>query len=320
MRIDSSPLISPIAPETSFSTPGTPTASKAEAQWNHQKDAHSNNQQLAASTSASQTTVKSKLDRVSEPKLQINKEATAPNGLYRVSYYISTPSPGLSNITFPISIDEGAQRKSSNDGGIYYSMQFGINDEDGKRLGDGYIGMQPRGDGKALIVFSGFGPHFSAAKGRPEADGGPGGSNSTLVDFKFGHKYNLTVERDPENPKRLKAYVQDVTDSDKPGPKQHVKDLDVDQKVALAGFNAGFVEHYGAKIDRSSQIAPTRGSFFAPFSTDDKGSVKNGSVNSTGLYGRFANAMTGTQEITKKSGRRTQVKVSVQGVGYEKKA
>ena len=320
MRIDSSPLISPIAPETSFSTPGTPTTSKTEAQWNHQKDAHSNNQQLAASTSASQTTVKSKLDRVSEPKLQINKEATQPNALYGVSYHISAPGAGLSNITFPMSIDEGAQRKSGKDAGIYYAMHFGVNDEKGKHLGRGYIGMQPRGDGKALITFSGFGPHFSAPKGRPEADGGTGASNSTLVDFKFGNKYNLTVERDPENPKRLKAYIQDVTDPDKPGPNKHVKDLDVDQKVALTDSDVGFVEHYGKSIDRSSQIAPTGGSFFAPFSVDEKGNVIEGSINSRGLKGRYQNSLVGTQEVTENSGRRTQVKFSFQGVGHEKKA
>ncbi|WLH88199.1 hypothetical protein PSH87_16150 [Pseudomonas sp. FP453] len=318
MRIDHSPLISHIAPETSVSTPGTPTDRQAEVQRSRLHEMHGNSQLLAGRASTSQTTT-SKLDKVSEPKLQINKHASSPNGLYGVSYYISTPDPGLSNITFPIIIDEGAQRKSSKDGGIYYAMQFGVNDESGKKLGGGYIGMQPRGDGKALITFSGFGPHFSAPKGRDGADGGPGASNSTLVDFKFGHKYNLTVARDPDNPKRLKAYVQDVTDPDKLGPMQHVKDLDVDQKVALAGSNTGFVEHYGAKIDRSSQIATTSGSFFAPFSTDDKGNVKNGSVNGTGLYGRFANSMTGGQEITKRSGRRTQVKFSLQGVGYEKK-
>ena len=320
MRIGNLPLFPQIAPETSVLTPGLSSASVQHEQRSSHSEGHRKSPQPAARAGAAETTVMSKLDRVSEPKLQINKEATKPNVLFGVDYYVYTPSPGLSNITFPITIDKGAQRKSSNDGGIFYAMRFDVNNEKGKKLGGGYIGMQPRGDGKALVVFSGFGPHFSAPKGSPEADGGPGGSNSTLVDFKFGHKYNLTVERDPDNAKRLKAYVQDVTDPDKLGPRHHVKDLDVDQKVALAGYNIGFVEHYGAKIDRSSQIAPTSGSFFAPFSTDDRGRVRNGSVNSRGLYGRFANSMTGTQEITKKGERRTQVKFSLQGVGYEKKA
>ncbi|MGY2397568.1 hypothetical protein [Pseudomonas sp. SDO5271_S396] len=271
-------------------------------------------------TQGSSTTEHSKLDRVSDPKLEIKKVATAPNGLFHISYSLPAPAPGLSNITFPMSIDAGLQRKSAKDGGNYFAMQFGVNDKKGKHLGTGYIGMQPRGDGKALIVFSGFGPHFSAPKGRSEADGGKGGSNSTLVDFKFGHKYNLTVERDPENAKRLKAYIQDVTDANTPGPKQHVKDLDVDKEVALAGHNTGFVEHYGAKIDRSSQIATVGGSFSAPFTQDDKGNIKTGSIKSDGLYGRYKNAMVGNQEITREAGKGKEIKFSLQGVGYEKKS
>jgi len=262
----------------------------------------------------------STLDRVSDPKLEIKKEASAPNGLYGVSYSVPTSGKGLSNITFPMSIDEGAQRKSARDGGIYFAMQFRVINDDGKSLGGGYIGMQPRQDGKALITFSGFGSHFVAPKGRPEADGGAGGSNSTLVDFEFGHKYNLTVERDPENPKILKGYIQDVTDPDNPGAKRHVKDIEVDENASLSGSYGGFVEHYAARINRSSQIAPTSGSFSAPFTVDDQGNVKEGSITSTGLYGRYRNSITGTQEVTKEEGVGKHVKFAFQGVGYEKKS
>jgi len=262
----------------------------------------------------------SKLDKVSDPKLEIKKEATAPNGLYGVSYSLSAPHPGLSNITFPMSIDEGLQRKTGKDAGIYYAMQFGVNDNNGKPLGRGYIGMQPRGDGKALVTFSGSGSHFKAPQGRGEFDGGNGASNSTLVDFKFGHKYNLTVVRDPENPRKLSAYIQDVTDPDNPGPKQHVQDLYLDRDVALAGREVGFVEQYGEKINRSSQIAPTGGSFSAPFTTDDKGNIKVGVINSTGFYGRYKNSMVGTQQVTKDSGVGKEIHFSFKGVGSEKKA
>ena len=261
----------------------------------------------------------SRLDKVSDPKLEIKKEATSPNGLYGVSYSLSAPVPGLSNITFPMSIDEGLQRKSGKDAGIYYAMMFGVNTVEGKRLGRGYIGMQPREDGKALIVFSGYGSHFNASQGRPEFDGGKGASNSTLVDFKFGNKYNLTVEVDPENPQKLKGFIQDVTDPHRPGPKQHVKDIHVDQKVALSGRDTGFVEQYGAKINRSSQVATTGGSFFAPFTRDDKGSIKVGEINSRGLYGRYENSITGKQQVTKEAGQTKELKFSFHGVGYEKK-
>lgn len=260
----------------------------------------------------------SKLDKVSDPKLEIKKEATSPNGLYQVSYSLSAPGAGLTNITFPIVIDEGLQRKSAKDGGVYYAMQFDVNNEKGKRIGGGYIGIQPRGDGRALITFSGFGPHFQAPKGRSEADGGKGGSNSTMVDFKFGNKYNLTVERDPENPKRLSGYIQDVTDPDNPGPKQHVKDLDVDQNVALSGRKTGFVEQYGANINRSSQVASTRGGFSAPFTTDENGNTRVGEIKGLGLYGRYKNSIVGNQTVTKEAGSGKEIKFSFQGVGYEK--
>lgn len=255
------------------------------------------------------------LDKVSDPKFEIKKESTSPNGLFGVKYALTAPSSGLSNITFPMIIDEGLQRKTDKDGGIYYAMMFGVNTETGTYVGRGYIGMQPRGDGKALIIFSGYGPHFSAPKGRDEFDGVTGASNSTLVDFKFGNKYELTVERDPADAQILKAYVQDVTQPDNPGPKQHVKDIQVDQKVALAGSDTGFVEQYGAKINKSSQIAPTRGSFFAPFTTDDEGSVQVGEIMSTGLYGRYKNSTVGKQNIVKEQGKGRELEISLQGVG-----
>jgi hypothetical protein len=265
-------------------------------------------------------TTTSTLNKVSDPKLEIKKVATSPNGLYGLSYSLSAPGAGLSNITFPMSIDEGLQRKGSKDAGIYYAMQFGVNDAQSRPLGRGYIGMQPRGDGKALIAFSGNGAHFKAPQGRPEFDGGKGASNSTLVDFKFGNKYNLTVERDPEDAHKLRGFIQDVTDPDKPGPKQHVKDIYVDQKFALSGRERGFVEHYGAKIDRSSQIAPTRGSFSAPFTTDDMGNVRIGEIKSDGFYGRYKNSMVGRQQVISEAGKGKEIQFSFQGVGYEKKA
>lgn len=255
------------------------------------------------------------LDKVSDPKLEIKNAFTSPNGLFGVKYSLAAPSPGLSNITFPMIIDEGLQKKSDKDAGIYYAMMFGVSTEKGTYLGRGYIGMQPRGDDKALIIFSGYGPHFNAPKGRAEFDGVTGASNSTLVDFKFGNKYELTVERDPADPQMLRAYVQNVTHPDNPEPKQHVKDIHVDQNVALAGSDTGFVEQYGAKINKSSQIAPTRGSFFAPFTTDDKGDVNVGEIVSTGLYGRYKNSMVGKQNIVKEQGKGKELEFSLQGVG-----
>ncbi len=339
MRVDNSHRPPSKIPEPIIHSPVQPSVNTAGEPRNDQYQEHTNSFRSSGGSSvladaarrvkkevSSQavsptvTVHNSKLDTVSDPKLEIKKQATAPNGLYKVNYSVPSPHPGLSNITFPMSIDEGLQRKTHKDPGIYHAMQFGVNDSSGKRLGGGYIGMQPRGDGKALVTFSGYGPHFKAPQGRAEFDGGKGASNSTLVDFKFGNKYNLTVERDPQNPQRLSAYIQDVTDPDNLGSKQHVQDLDVDRKVALAGRDAGFVEQYGAKINRSSQIAPAGGSFSAPFTTDEKGNVKTGVINSDGFYGRYKNSMVGNEQITKESGAGKEIHFSFQGVGSEKKA
>lgn len=338
MSIECSQFFPQKIPEFFVEPPMLPSVNVTGEQRSGQSEEHRSSPQLRAHTigsdaavsrsrrnapsvpiSSANTTETSRLDRVSDPKLEIKKEATSPNGLYGVTYSLSAPGSGLSNITFPMSIDEGLQRKSSKDAGIYYAMQFGVNNEEGKPLARGYIGMQPREDGKALIVFSGSGSHFNAPQGRSEFDGGKGASNSTLVDFKFGNKYNLTVELDSEDPHKLKGFVQDVTDPDNLGPKQHVKDIYVDQKVALSGSESGFVEHYGSKISRSSQIAPTSGGFFAPFTRDDKGNVKVGEIKSNGLYGRYRNSMVGKQLVIKEAGKGKEVSFSFQGVGYEKK-
>jgi hypothetical protein len=331
MRISNSQLFPQTMPEPATYPPSQPPVNQAREParehglpWTERAlasdAAAARSRRNTPSMPVASATTTSTLNKVSDPKLEIKKVATSPNGLYGLSYSLSAPGAGLSNITFPMSIDEGLQRKGSKDAGIYYAMQFGVNDAQGRPLGRGYIGMQPRGDGKALIVFSGNGEHFKAPQGRPEFDGGKGASNSTLVDFKFGNKYNLTVERDPEDAHKLRGFIQDVTDSDMPGPKQHVKDIYVDQKFALAGRDRGFVEHYGAKIDRSSQIAPTRGSFSAPFTTDDKGNVRVGEIKSDGLYGRYKNSMVGLQRVISEAGKGQEIQFSFQGAGYEKKA
>ncbi|WP_198364071.1 hypothetical protein [Burkholderia ubonensis] len=255
-----------------------------------------------------------KLDKVENPKNEVKSTSTNPNGLYRINYTIPTSGTGLSNITFPVRIDEAQQRKSKNDAGNYYAMQFGVIDNQGKKLGSGYIGLQPREDGKALVIFSGFGSNFKAPVGRPEADGGPGASSSTMVDFKFGHTYNLTVQRHPDNPKILQAYIQDVTNPNNPGSKQWVKDLHVTKDASLWGSHSGFVEHYGKSINNSAQIKPTSGSFSAPFTTDNSGNIKYGFLSGPELYGRYANSMTGDQTLTKESGKIKKVEFSLQGV------
>lgn len=167
-----------------------------------------------SSNSIQETTSSTKLGA----KAEVKDKATRPNKLYSVYSHIDTPEGGASNLTFPIQIDAGQQRVKSTDLGTYFAQAFSVSGKDGQQA-SAYIALQPRGDGKALVAFSGFGDSISTRTGYNSADGGAGGSNSSMVDFKFGDKYNLTVERNPDNPKELNGYIQNVTDPNNPGEK-----------------------------------------------------------------------------------------------------
>ncbi|MCI1736911.1 MAG: hypothetical protein LKM38_06500 [Pseudomonas veronii] len=164
MRISNSQLFPQTMPEPATYPPSQPPVNQAREParehglpWTERAlasdAAAARSRRNTRSMPVASATTTSTLNKVSDPKLEIKKVATSPNGLYGLSYSLSAPGAGLSNITFPMSIDEGLQRKGSKDAGIYYAMQFGVNDAQGRPLGRGYIGMQPRGDGKALIVF-----------------------------------------------------------------------------------------------------------------------------------------------------------------------
>ncbi|HTV85309.1 MAG TPA: hypothetical protein VME63_07880 [Dyella sp.] len=245
---------------------------------------------------------------------QAKAKATSPNRLYELSYVLHAPKAGLRSLTFPIAIRRAEQRKGAHDAGDFYAMQFGVNGADGTSVGCGYIGLQPREDGKALVVFSGSGPRFSALEGRPEADGGCGASNSTLIDFQFGHTYELTVERDAYDPSVLRAYAQNVSNPARPGPREHVKDLRVDRDVTLAARQEGFIEHYGKAISRSAEIGRTEGIFHAPFGRSMQGRHVGGALTQGQLSGRFGTSTTGRRVTAVEGGQVKAVRVTLWGV------
>ncbi|WP_198390500.1 hypothetical protein [Burkholderia ubonensis] len=250
-----------------------------------------------ASPTSTRRTVTERLDKPGA-KAETKKHGSAPNVLYTVDYRIPAPKGGLTNLTFPVHIDKAQQKRKPGDAGTYFAMQIRFVKENGVSPGGGYIGIQPRGDGKALVMFSGSGPAFTAPHGRSEFDGAKGASNSTLVDFKFGNKYNLIIERNPENKKEFIAYIQDVTNPDAPGKKQEVKRLLVNQDSGLMGSNVGFVEHYGKAINSSAQIPPIRGGFGAPFTTRENGSTTTGALSNGRFSGRYQSSLTGDQTCT----------------------
>ncbi|KAK0374679.1 hypothetical protein CLIM01_07972 [Colletotrichum limetticola] len=104
--------------------------------------------------------------------------------------FSEAPSAGLSQITFPMSM-EGAPRKS----GFYFAQQFGfhgVNDI-------GYTGLQPRPDNQRRqvvhAVFSSFqkGTTTKHKNCSPGADGGPGVSCALDIFGDYSHVYNLAV-------------------------------------------------------------------------------------------------------------------------------
>lgn len=244
---------------------------------------------------------------------QTMASATKPNQLYLATYDIPGVGNGLTSLTFPVRIDAAQQRVAAGDAGTFYAMQFAVKDEKGKSHGQGYIGLQPREDGKARVAFSGFGAQFSAPGGTAKADGGPGASNSTSIDFVFGNKYELTIERDSTNHALLKAYVRDVTDPAKPGPRQDVKSLSLDKKVLLGGHAEVFIEHYGKSISKSSEIGRTKGSFYAPGGTSEKGETIDGKLYEGRLSGRYKQSTTGERTVTKIGQRIVELQLEIQG-------
>jgi hypothetical protein len=248
-----------------------------------------------------------------DAKPETKAQATRPNRLYELPYAVPLPKGGLHSLTFPISINRAEQRKGPRDAGDFFAMRWSVNDSNGRWVGGGHIGLQPRQDGKARVVFSGFGPHFSPDKGRPSADGGPGASSGATIDFQFGHKYELTVERDSRDPRLLRAFVQDVSNAFQPGARQHVQDLRMDEDVVLGGRQAGFIEHYGKAIGKSSEIGHAECVFYAPSGRSSSGQRFDGTLAQGELSGRFGNSTTGRREVAMLGNQTTAVRISLRG-------
>jgi hypothetical protein len=240
-------------------------------------------------------------------------QATSPNGLYELPYAVPVPKGGLHSLTFPISINRAEQRKGPGDAENFFGMRWSVNDLHGRWIGGGHIGLQPRPDGKARLVFSGFGPHFSPVDGSPPAHGGPGASSGATIDFQFGHKYELTVERDSRDPRLLRAFVQDVSTAFQPGPRRHVQDLRVDQDAVLGGRQAGFIEHDGKAISKSSEIGRAECVFHAPSGRSSRGQRVDGTLAQGELSGRFGNSTTGRREVAMLVNQVVAVRISLRG-------
>jgi hypothetical protein len=232
--------------------------------------------------------------------------------LLKNHWKIPVESGTLDNVHFPMKIDESAKRGSS--GGNYFAQQFTFTNADGtprpsgkttdprdKYTPDfysvGYIGLQPsEKDGKARAVFSGFGAGITSSTGTSGADGGPGASNGKEMDFQYGHKYDLSVEVDKNDPNTFNGYAQDVTDPKNPGEKVFIGNLKFDKPTKISSTEGGFVEQYGSHTSGSHQIHGAKGTFYDPYSKTGDKTTQGTSTTfraDTGI-GPYGKAITGT--------------------------
>ncbi|AZM48743.1 hypothetical protein DMB38_25820 [Streptomyces sp. WAC 06738] len=118
--------------------------------------------------------------------------ADVGGGNVLVSWSIpDTPEEGLTDLTFPITVNPTTAHQS----GIYFAQQYSFAD------GMGYTGLQPRansgGSERLSARFSTFtaGATTSDPLCHEGADGGPGVTCAVDFDAVYGHRYDITVER-----------------------------------------------------------------------------------------------------------------------------
>ncbi|MET7757760.1 RICIN domain-containing protein [Streptomyces sp. NPDC005389] len=172
----------------------------------------------------------------------------------------NTPSSGLTNITFPITVNTATAHQS----GIYFAQQYSFNGN------GGYTGLQPRPDiaGKERLrgVFSVFGKGASTTHPNCHngADNGSGVSCAVEFDAVYGHQYKLKVARTG-----IDTWTGTATDA-VTGTSIEIGTYVVKSSGGIKAFQAGFVEYY-ASIPSCSLMPRADGAFGGPTSTDAGG-------------------------------------------------
>ncbi|MER5302792.1 hypothetical protein ABT039_25470 [Streptomyces lasiicapitis] len=175
----------------------------------------------------------------------------------------NTPSSGLSNITFPITVNQATAHKS----GIYFAQQFGFTNA--KDVG--YTGLQPRANsgGKERLSarFSTFvaGASTNDANCHVGADGGPGVTCAVDFDAVYGHRYDIKVERTGAD--TWTGTARDTVT----GAETHLGRYTLPSGSGnLRGSQGGFVEYY-AGIPSCAEMPRSDAVFGGPTSTDAGG-------------------------------------------------
>ncbi|WP_419999871.1 hypothetical protein [Streptomyces boninensis] len=146
-----------------------------------------------------------------------------------------TPADGLSNITFPITVNPETAHKA----GIYFAQQYDFANA------MGYTGLQPRensgGKERLSARFSTFtaGATTSDPLCHEGADGGPGVTCAVDFDAVYGHRYDIKVERTGTN--TWSGTARDTVS----GASHHLGTWTLpDGSGNLKGTQVGFVEYY----------------------------------------------------------------------------
>lgn len=172
-----------------------------------------------------------------------------------------TPSSGLTNITFPITVRPATAHKA----GIYFAQQYDFAN------GMGYTGLQPRpnsgGKERLSARFSTFtkGATTSDPNCHEGADGGPGVTCAVDFDGVYGHRYDIKVQR--TGPDTWTGTARNTVT----GVSTHLGTYSLPSGSGnLKGSQGGFVEYY-AGIPSCAEMPRSDVVLGGPTSTDAGG-------------------------------------------------
>ena len=190
-------------------------------------------------------------------------DASVGGGNVSIGWSIpNVPSSGLTNITFPLTVNPATAHQD----GIYFAQQFSF-----QHNVAGYTGLQPRADSggheRLHGVFSVFGDGTttSDANCHAGADGGSGVSCAVEFDGVYGHQYALTVTRTGTD--TWSGTARDTVT----GTSVHIGTYSVPAGSGnLQGSQGGFVEYY-LGIPSCATMPRSDALFGGPTSTDAGG-------------------------------------------------
>lgn len=190
--------------------------------------------------------------------------AFAAGGNVAIDWSIpGTPSSGLTDITFPLTVNPGTAHET----GLYFAQEFGYKNT--KKIG--YTGLQPRPDsgGRERLhgVFSYFGAGASSndSQCKGGADGGDGVSCGADFDGVYGHTYALRVDRTGTD-----TWTGTATDT-VTKTSHHLGTFTVPANSGnLMGWYVGFVEYF-LGVPSCSQLLRSDVVFGGPTSTNAGG-------------------------------------------------